>query len=815
MSFNYTNIPQEIKATKQWVARCGKMPINAVTLNGASSTNSAHWTTFENASNAIGKTAQWYDGKTKQKISGTVDGIGFVLSPPYCGIDLDHVINADTGEITPEAADIIRTMDSYTEKSPSGTGIHIIYKGELHRDWKSKIHLSAHTDLEMYQQGRYFTVTGNKFTENTAVEEREPFAQAVYNCYFEEAKERTPKTSETSLIRPLPPLSTMELSDQDIIDKAAKAKNGGNFTSLYGGDTSAYNNDESAADLALCNLIAFYTSDSEQIDRIFRSSGLMRDKWDRKTGSTTYGRLTIEKALTAITTHYNPGCYRTAAIQNFQSTISGVAPPEKAKEIAELLTYETVRKYKADHMRAAELFADCVKSVVCYIPEYKAFYVYNGCFWKSDKQEALETNKLLMKFVEAAQAIIPPRPPGEPKEWSDEEAAAEKINKTYRELFNSLTHRAPREQLLKDCRSYLQKPLHLFDKDPYLLNVQNGTYNLETGELQPHRCEDYISMCANVEYNPNAKYPRFDKFIDEITEGKTDRAEALQRSLGYALKGEANEECLFLAHGATTRNGKGTLFDTVKNLLGNYAIQMDFATIARMSSKDGSRATPDVARLNGKRFVLSNEPDKGSCFNEAFIKQLTGNDDVTARPLYGDTFEFKPVFTLFISANDMPTITDNSLFDSDRVKVLPFNKHFTEEERDTTLKSKLRHENAKSAILNWLIAGYKKYKNSGGLINTDEMKQLVNDYRENNDTIQAFIDERLQPGDPNNIHSKKTRFSEVLSHYKIWCENSNIRRPLGRNALKQELQRHGIEFVSVHKQWCIIGTIKPISNDFC
>lgn len=607
----------------------------------------------------------------------------------------------------------------------------------------------------------------------------------------------------------------MELSDQDIIDKAAKAKNGGNFTSLYGGDTSAYNNDESAADLALCNLIAFYTSDSEQIDRIFRSGGLMRDKWDRKTGSTTYGRLTIEKALSAVTTHYNPGCYRTAAIQNFQSKISGMAPPEKAKEITGKLTYETVKKYKANHMKAAELFADCVKSIVCYVPEYKVFYAYNGRFWKSDTKEALETNKLLMKFVEAVQALIPPRPPGEPKEWSDEEAAEERVNKPYRELFKYLSSRPVREQLLKDCRSHLKKPLCSFDKDPHLLNLKNGTYNLETRELQPHRCEDYISMCANVEYNPNAKYPRFDKFIDEITEGKTDRAEALQCSLGYALKGEANEECFFLAHGATTRNGKGTLFDTVKNLLGDYALQMDFSTIARMGSKDGSRATPDVARLNGKRFVLSNEPDKGSCFNEAFIKQLTVNDDITARPLYGDTFEFKPVFTLFISANDMPAITDNSLFDSDRIRILPFNRHFTEEERDTTLKSKLHHENAKSAILNWLIAGYEKYKNHGGLLNTSEMKQLVNEYRENNDTIQAFIDERLQLGDWKDKHSKKTRFSEVLSYYKIWCENSNIRRPLGRNALKQELQRHGIEFISVHKQWCIIGTIKPISNDFC
>lgn len=813
MNVNYNNIPQEMKNRKQWVVRCGKIPINALTLSGASSTNPEHWTSFEDALKAQGKTAKWYDGKSKQQAGGVVDGIGFVLAPPYCGIDLDHVINTDTGEITPEASDVVNTMHSYTEVSPSGTGLHIIYKGKVHKERKNKKHLSGDTVIEMYQQGRYFTVTGNRFNDISTVEEGEAAAQTVYNCYLGGEDEKPKTEQKRPSMRPLnlsAPLTSVQLSDQDIINKASGAKNGSVFSALWSGDISAYNNDRSSADMALCNNLAFYTSDAGQIDRIFRNSKLMREKWDRKTGNTTYGAMTINKALESVTQHYNPHRRCEVVMQDFQSNTACETTSEKENEIAECLSYDMIKRYKANYMKAAELFASCVNFKVCYVPECKEFFVYNGRYWKpDDKKDALETNRLLMQFVEAAQALIPPKPPGEPKDWSEEEAKQERVNSAYRDLYKHLTYRGAREQVLKDCRSHLKKPLCLFDKDPYLLNLENGTYNLATGELKPHRREDLITMCANVEYNPTVKSLRFDRFIDEITQGNKDRAEALQRSLGYSLKGEANEECFFIALGRTTRNGKGTLFDTVKNLLGGYASQIDFATIARTGSKDGSRATPDVARLNGKRLVLANEPDKGSCFNEALLKQLTGNDDIAARQLYGDIFEFKPVFTLFISANDMPAIADSSVFKSDRVKILPFDRHFTEKERDTSLKAQLRGENAKSAILNWLIEGYKKYKQSGLLV-TEEMKQLVNSYEELNDTVTTFINERLTL---DNTCANVTRFSTVVNEYGIWCRNMNIHRPLGRNSLRQELERRGVRLKCIHKQWYICGEIKPYSAD--
>lgn len=274
--------------------------------------------------------------------------------------------------------------------------------------------------------------------------------------------------------------------------------------------------------------------------------------------------------------------------------------------------------------------------------------------------------------------------------------------------------------------------------------------------------------------------------------------------LCYARQGKVNEECFFVALGTTTRNGKGTLFDTVKGIFGDYSMQIDFNTIARTGSKDGSRATPDVARLQGVRFVLCNEPDKGSCFNEALIKQLTGNDDITARPLYGETVEFKPVFKIFITANSMPTIADDSIFESNRLKIILFNRHFTEEEQDKTLKDKLRTENAKSAILNWLLAGYSKYRLFGGLGTTDEMKQLVNKYKQENDYIQMYIDERLILY-PQGERSERTTLKVITEDYKVWCSQMNIQKPLAYRAFKTELERHNVPLVYAYKQWHING----------
>ena len=179
----YKNIPVEMKLLPQWVGflrtpvikdgkadmneagtpRMSKIPVDVHTLSGASSTHASQWDKFDIAVNSIGKTA------TVKGKSGNIEGVGFVFRPHkatgtgICGIDLDHIIDPNTGEVNTAAFEIIQAMDSYTELSPSGTGVHIYYYGSLHSEWEKKFNgcLGGAASMEMYQEKRYFTVTGN------------------------------------------------------------------------------------------------------------------------------------------------------------------------------------------------------------------------------------------------------------------------------------------------------------------------------------------------------------------------------------------------------------------------------------------------------------------------------------------------------------------------------------------------------------------------------------------------------------------------------------------------------------------------------
>lgn len=830
----YKNIPVEMKQLPQWVGfmrtpvikdgkadmnedgtpRMSKIPVDVHTLSGASSTHASQWDKFDIAVNSIGKTA------TVKGKSGNIEGVGFVFRPHkatgtgICGIDLDHIIDPNTGEVNTAAFEIIQAMDSYTELSPSGTGVHIYYCGSLHSEWEKKFNgcLGGAASMEMYQEKRYFTVTGNVFGELKPIAEREQQAAEIYKKYAPKPQKKTVTN------KPVEDTYTTVLSDDKVIEKASKSKQGAKFMALLGGDLSDYGNDQSRADQALCNILAFWCSgDTKQIDRIFRNSGLMREKWDEKRGTNTYGEITINEAIVKCKEFYDPNYNRTRAVEDFKellptgnTTIRAIPnteplPQETKIELPEL-TFDLVKKYKADDIGAAEFFSDMVKSFVCYVSEPKLFRVYDGIKWRDDSPEALEAGNVLMKFVRAVQAIIPPKPEGVPDDWTDEEKETERINKIYRDFYSSLSYTGKRGHLLTDVKKILKKKSTDFDRQPYLFNVKNGTINLLTRKLEPHSPTDYISKSANVAYNPQAKYERFNQFISEVTEGSTELAGALQRALGYSMQGKANEECFFVALGETTRNGKGTLFGAIEDIFGDYGTNISFDTIARTGSKDGSRATPDVARLQGVRFVSCNEPDKGSCFNEALIKQLTGSDPITARPLYGSPLVFKPVFKLFITANSMPTVADNSIFESNRLKIIPFKHHFSEEEQDKHLKDKLQGETAKSAVLNWLLDGYKAYC-SLGLGVTQEMKALTAKFQYDNDYIQQYIDSRLILFPVDDRHAQKTTVKAIRSDYESWCSVIGT-KALGFKSFKEELEKHGVKIIVSHKQFTIRGIIK-------
>ena len=310
---NYNTIPECLKQLSYWVARVDKMPINPNTGSGALPDNPQTWGTFEQAVRCVGQ---------PDKEDRICDGIGFELYACYCGIDIDHCRDAYTGELTREALDIIQTMDSYTEISPSGNGIHILYTndGNTYPERRKKKLIDETQILEMYQTNRYFTVTGDVLDGYDTVAERTAAATQVYNTYMKdsEPEETTPQSRKK-----IPALhsTSATLGDNEIIEKAAVAKNGAKFSALWNGNISAYDNDDSRADLALCNMLAFWCSgDASTIDRLFRQSALMRPKWDEKRGTHTYGQITIDKALANCTKYYSPTTDKTADNKNTASS---------------------------------------------------------------------------------------------------------------------------------------------------------------------------------------------------------------------------------------------------------------------------------------------------------------------------------------------------------------------------------------------------------------------------------------------------------------------------------------------------------------
>jgi hypothetical protein len=288
-NINCDGIPKELKQHPNWVnwtieireGKPTKPPINPKTGDYAQSDNPLTWGTYEQALN------RW-----KECENDAIEGIGFMFSDGRIGIDLDKCRNAETGEVEGWAKEIIERINSYSEISPSGTGIHTIVNGVLPSGQRKK------GKIEMYDKGRYFTVTGWHL-EGTPLEiqQRDKELKEVHSQYLSNGKKSS--SSSHGNINP-------SSSDLEIIEKAKQASNGDKFQKLWSGDWSEYPS-QSEADLALCQILAFWTNkDHGKIDQLFRQSGLIRSKWDQRHygDGATYGEKTIQTAIERTTEVY-------------------------------------------------------------------------------------------------------------------------------------------------------------------------------------------------------------------------------------------------------------------------------------------------------------------------------------------------------------------------------------------------------------------------------------------------------------------------------------------------------------------------------
>ena len=416
---------------------------------------------------------------------------------------------------------------------------------------------------------------------------------------------------------------------------------------------------------------------------------------------------------------------------------------------------ETSSGFEWSEMGMANLFGMLYNREVRYCTEHKSWYTYHEGAWRKDEGAILVSEKI-KDFVRLMILYCG-------------EIVDDDLRKSYTAFVNKMGDRRMRDRILKDASGELRISAVEFDSNPYLINCLNGTYSLEDFSFREARWDDFLTMQTNFRHTirRDIKCKRWEKFIDEVTQGDKDKADFLQRALGYSMLGMSNEECMFILHGKTTRNGKSTLLNTIEFMLGDYAKVAPVGMICRGDrQKDAEAASPTLAGLKGKRFVTMSESDTAGKLDEATIKQYTGGEDITARELYQAAITFKPQFTMWLSCNDLPAVKDKSLFASDRVRVIEFNKHFTDAEQDKGLKDFFESPEAMKGIFTWLVAGYFKYRRFG-LKMSENMRTVIKQYEKDNDLVLQFLEEKCERDDDANTKAKS-----LYDTYKIWCKSN-------------------------------------------
>jgi P4 family phage/plasmid primase-like protien len=318
-----------------------------------------------------------------------------------------------------------------------------------------------------------------------------------------------------------------------------------------------------------------------------------------------------------------------------------------------------------------------------------------------------------------------------------------------------------------------------FDADPMLLNVENGTLDLRTGQLREHRREDLITKLAPVEYDPEAEAPTWEATLSRLLPSDELRG-FFRRFVGYCLTGNVSEQVLVFLNGAGS-NGKSTIITALREMMGDYGktAPEDLLTAKRYSSHP-----TELATLQGARLMAAVETEEGKQLAESRVKQVTGGDKISARRMNEDFWEFWPTHKILLAANHRPEVrgTDHAIWR--RIKLVPFDVRLTQEEKDPGRPEKLRAELA--GILAWAVRGCREWL-SDGLGEPDEVRDATAGYRDEQDVLADFLDERCVVG-----AGIQALVADLYNSYKDWCERSGEKAET-KNRLGRRLSERGFE----------------------
>lgn len=719
-----------------------------------------------------------------------ITGIGFSLSCnlPFVCTDLDHCFdsagnlkNDENGKRAQKVLSIFKRygIDPNIERSPSGTGLHVW--GKLK---ENKGYCKNKNGIELYSDKHFITVTGDPYN-NTPLSMVDPAVNEIVKEFHLMDQAPAPATVPGTAAGMTP---TME--DKHIIEVIRNSKRREKFHSLYDlGEMGTYGDDHSAADQALISMMAFYTRDPEQLKRLFLSSALGQDinRPTKRHHEGDYLNRTIEKALALVTEGYNPKAYAAQKqaeelARDFDDSLisGGQVKPEQTGNITTFL--EMLRDFKKNDSENADTLAALCKGKFLYCTDLKTWLKYDGKKWRPvTPVELQEPARMAVKYTLATLSR------GYATFIEQGGTLEPETQKRYDRILDYLNGKAQDNVSIQNSiRLAAGKPSIMckaadFDRDPLLLNCDNGVLNLKTGELVPHDSKQRFMKCTRAAYDGKTHGTLWADTMQQIVPDKETR-DYVQRMAGYCLYGGIREQKLFFLFGKGG-TGKGTFIETLGRALGDYCTSIPVEILlSNRSGRDGNNATPEKAKLKGVRLALTSESGIDNYFDDGTLKLLTGSDVITARPLHSNPISFSPTHKLVGSSNYMPSIkdvTDEGI--KRRLVIIPFHASF---KRDNTLRPRLATPENLADCLLWAYEGYGKWQELGLDDTYSQEIAAANDtYYIENDFIGEFLDGSCDVGP-----EYKEDTGKLYSAYKDFANDTGAIL-LSRSGFTRELKR--------------------------
>ncbi|MCK6486642.1 MAG: phage/plasmid primase, P4 family [Phycisphaerae bacterium] len=732
-------VPSCLRERRQWVCwrfivRGGKTTKCPICPNGvgeASSTDPATWGTFDQAVAAC-------------QAAG-LEGIGFVFSAddPFAGVDLDKCIDPTTGEPKPWATAILDKLDSYSEVSPSGTGVKVFVSAcKPGPRCKTGYEDGA---IEMYDRDRYFTVTGQSLDEPPKeVAERQGAVDALYAQVFgapPTARAAQPDPSNNGQLR---------LDDDEILRLAcANRKSGAKFASLRAGRWNDHFNSRSEADSSVVFTLAYYSKDAGQLDRIFRRSGLMREKWDEQHGQQTYGEMTIAKALATVARQYKPRKRRQGAKSSGGidgGPLSGEPPPGTVDPVTGRLILSTERT-----LPTAEAFVRRFHqhSEGITLRHYASMLMQ----WHANRYVEIEDDAVRNRLLPWLHAAVRMTYNPKAEDWVAEDFPANPHTvKAALESIKAHTHlpatTASPSWLVDDTR----RP------DPReIVPCRSSLLHLPTMRMMASTPAFFSVSALDFDHDPAAPEPaQWRAFLGQLFEDDLACWDLLQEWFGYCLTGDTSQHKMLLIVGPR-RSGKGTIARVLTRLVG--PANVCGPTTTSLAGLFG------LQPLIGKSLAIVSDARFSGKDVQTVVERLlciSGEDSLTIDRKHMTSVTMKLPTRFVFLTNELPRLTDASGALSGRFMMLRLTESFYGRE-DRTLTTKLLTE--LPGILNWSIEGWRQLRARGHFVQPASVEDALRDMEDLSSPVGAFVRERcdVDPG-------LRVWVDDLYQAWKNWCE---------------------------------------------